>query len=162
MNLFEISQEIKKLEEEIEIYAEENLGLVPEEAFNKLNDLYSDSNAKMEAIYKLIKNKSANIKALQDVKKEFDKKIKFLNNSVERLENLARANLEEGEKFNYGIASFGWRKSEKLLINDEQKVPDSFCDYVKTVNKKDLKDYIKSGGLVAGVEIKKFNNLQVK
>lgn len=162
MNLFQISQEIKKLEEEIENYAEENHGLVTEDAFNRLNDLYSDSNAKMEAIYKLIKNKNANIKALQEAKKEFDKKIKFLNNSVERLENLAKANLEYGEKFSYGVASFSWRKSEKLLINDEQKVPDTFCDYVKTVNKKDLKDYIKSGGIVEGVEIKKFNNLQVK
>jgi hypothetical protein len=162
MNVFEIKKEIQRLESYIDRHAEENLGVVPEHAMKELDDFEEDLNAKLEAIYKIIKNKEASISALKDQKREFDTRIRVLDKSVEFLKSLVTFSLEDGEKFEHGIARFGWRESEQLLVNDENSVPDTFCTYERKVNKKDLKEYVKSGGEVEGVQIKKNNNLQVR
>ena len=109
------------------------------------------------------KNKSAEVAAeierLQAIGEKYDKLIDRL--SV----NLAKSCIELGfEKIEGMHAAISFRKSEKVVIDDLEKLPYEFKTLKTTVSadKKKLKEAIKNGEIIDGAHIEENKNLQIK
>ena len=107
---------------------------------SELDALQMDRNEKIESLLLWAKNLNAEgmaIKAEADVLKD---RYKRIENKIRRIEDYVAGSLA-GEKFSTPRVEVTWRKSEKVIIPDEFKVPDKFVNL--SVERKPVKAEIK-------------------
>lgn len=100
------------------------------------------------------------INRLQKIKKAKDKLYENLKERITKA--MTTFGVENIEKSNLKLSL---RKSEELIITEGAKIPKKFTKIKippPTVDKKLLKDYIKSGKKVKGVSILEKKNLQIR
>lgn len=164
MNLYTLSTELELLQIELlnEWNTEELNKIIEERIIEILNGLEN----KYENILKLRANKLAQTKMLQDEIERLQKKLKPLNNTIDRLEKY----LDESLKMN-GISdlevwtfSLSYRRSESVEIENEALLPIEFVKIkeTKTPDKIAIKKAIGAGQQVTGATIKENFNLQIK
>ena len=91
---------------------------------SELDALQMDRNEKIESLLLWAKNLNAEgmaIKSEADVLKD---RYKRIENKVRRIEDYVASSLA-GEKFSTPRVEVSWRKTEKVIIPDDFKVPDS-------------------------------------
>jgi len=144
--------EIEDAEGEV---TEENLELL------KINE--SEREGKSIAYLSVIKNKEAEntlideeIKRLQSIKKSNTSTVDRLKTNLLDAVNIFGA-------YEVGFSKFGIRKSKKLEVLDQTKIPDNFMVSKTTVspNKTEITKAIKNGAFVDGVELVECNNLKI-
>lgn len=164
MNLYTLSTELELLQAELlnEDNSEDQIKLIEE----RIIELLDKQENKYENILKLRANKLAQAKMLQDEIERLQKKLKPLNNTVERLENY----LDESLRLN-GIQtlevwtfSLSYRTSESVEIENEWLLPAEFVKVKETrsPDKIAIKKAIKDGQQVTGATVKTNLNLQIK
>lgn len=164
MNLYTLSTELELLQAELlnEDNSEDQIKLIEE----RIIELLDKQENKYENILKLRANKLAQAKMLQDEIERLQKKLKPLNNTVDRLENY----LDESLKLN-GIQtlevwtfSLSYRTSESVEIENEWLLPAEFVKIKETrsPDKIAIKKAIKDGQQVTGAIVKTNLNLQIK
>lgn len=164
MNLYTLSTELELLQAELlnEDNSEDQIKLIEE----RIIELLDKQENKYENILKLRANKLAQAKMLQDEIERLQKKLKPLNNTVERLENY----LDESLRLN-GIQtlevwtfSLSYRTSESVEIENEWLLPAEFVKIKETrsPDKIAIKKAIKDGQQVTGATVKTNLNLQIK
>ena len=139
-----------------------------EEELQAINDtldaISAELDVKLENSAKFIKNLDADIEGL-------DKEIKSLTlikkrkaALIERLklkcDNAMKLNNETTKKA--GTFTFSYRKSEKTIIDDVNKLPDELKKIEYKPMAAEIKKYIKEHGSVAGARIETCTNLQIK
>ena len=170
-NLYEIEQDIAQAIENMLNSVNEETGEVDESCVKALEDLKIQKDKKLEAIGCVIKNlraEAALIKAEEDIHQAEADACKERRESKEKhADRLAKyvASILNGEKWESPKVAFSFRKSDKLVIDDEQKLPKKWFKVKETVDKTALKKAIKEGK--AGVASKyarivEQNNIQVK
>lgn len=112
---------------------------------SELDALQMDRAEKIESLLLWAKNLNAEgmaIKAEADVLKD---RYKRIENKIRRIEDYVASSLA-GEKFSTPRVEVSWRKSEKVIIPDEFKVPDKFVNLSVERNpvKAEIKKYLKS------------------
>ena len=164
MNLYTLSTELELLQAELlnEDNSEDQIKLIEE----RIIELLDKQENKYENILKLRANKLAQAKMLQDEIERLQKKLKPLNNTVDRLENY----LDESLRLN-GIQtlevwtfSLSYRTSESVEIENEWLLPAEFVKIKETrsPDKIAIKKAIKEGQQVTGAIVKTNLNLQIK
>lgn len=164
MNLYTLSTELEILQAELlnEDNSEDQIKLIEE----RIIELLDKQENKYENILKIRANKLAQAKMLQDEIERLQKKLKPLNNTVERLENY----LDESLRLN-GIQtlevwtfSLSYRQSESVEIENEWLLPAEFVKIKETrsPDKIAIKKAIKDGQQVTGATVKTNLNLQIK
>lgn len=164
MNLYTLSTELEILQSELlnEDNSEDQIKLIEE----RIVELLDKQENKYENILKLRANKLAQAKMLQDEIERLQKKLKPLNNTIDRLENY----LDESLRLN-GIQtlevwtfSLSYRTSESVEIENEWLLPAEFVKIKETrsPDKIAIKKAIKDGQQVTGAKIKTNLNLQIK
>lgn len=164
MNLYTLSTELELLQAELlnEDNSEDQIKLIEE----RIIELLDKQENKYENILKIRSNKIAQAKMLQDEIERLQKKLKPLNNTVDRLENY----LDESLRLN-GIQtlevwtfSLSYRTSESVEIENEWLLPAEFVKIKETrsPDKIAIKKAIKDGQQVTGATIKTNLNLQIK
>lgn len=164
MNLYTLSTELELLQTELlnEDNSEDQIKLIEE----RIIELLDQQENKYENILKLRANKLAQAKMLQDEIERLQKKLKPLNNTVDRLENY----LDESLRLN-GIQtlevwtySLSYRASESVEIENEWLLPAEFVKIKETrsPDKIAIKKAIKDGQQVTGATVKTNLNLQIK
>lgn len=161
MRLYEILNEITLVEKMIDEAAEENYGLVPQQLAERLEASELKLDEKIDQMCNVLENKKAFSEAIRIQKRKLDEKLKINDRSIETIKNLIGYLIGVDNKRTIGHRKISWRKSESLEVSDIRYIPDTFLRLEPQVNKKDLKEYIKSGGEVHGVEIKQKKNLQI-
>lgn len=160
MNIYEITQELRVIYDEIEMAD----GELTEETAAKLEIAQDQLNDKAEAYCKLIRNVSAEADALKAEADRLTKRRKSLENLQTRLKESLRCAMmvSETPKMDAGIFKLSLRKSEAVDIMDEAAVPDTFCTFERKVSKSAIKDFIKQGGEVKGAKMIENISLTIK
>lgn len=161
MNLYQINSQI----ENFEFKFDEETGEVTN--IDELNELKISKNEKIENIALFIKNLRAEIKALDDEIKALEKRMKAKKNKIDNLSSYLEMALN-GSKFETSKCNISFRKTSKVVIDDEQAFIDLFKNtemvntkQINSINKKEVKEYLKDNvSSLAHIEINK--NIQIK
>ena len=157
MNLYEIKQEFEKaIEECVDMETGE---IINPARLDELNMVLTD---KRENVALYIKNLSAEVKAIDEEAKNLTNRKRVLNNKVERLKKYLADNLE-GHKFETAKVVVSFRKSEQLEINSTEHIPAEYLiSQEPKIDKVALKNSIKQGIEINGVQIITKQNIQIK
>ena len=157
ISLYEIADSMKQLES----MSEEDESLV-----EYLDSIQLQFNDKVNNIVKFSRSLELSaaaidfeIKRLTDLKKSFERK-------NDRLKDYVKHSMEAHDitEVKTDIAKLSFRKSQVVVIDDENKLPDDvFVEKVtRSVNKTLIKELLDKGEIVQGAHIEKKNNLQIK
>lgn len=143
----------------MDCFDQETGELIDEERFNEIT---SDINDKVENVGLWVKNLEADVAAYKAEKKRFDEKIKKAERKIGSLEGYL-ADALGGRKYESARVSINFRKSETVEITDPNvELPEEYVRVTKAPDKAALKDALKAGVKIDGVELREHQRMQVK
>lgn len=157
MTLYDIDKALMDFEFEVDEETGEILNAAD------LDELNLAREQKIENIGLYIKNLEAEKDAVKHEKDNFADRQKRLEKKIESLKGYLTYALD-GQKFSTPRVAVSFRKSESVLVKDEYLVPDNYCEYtmVRRPNKTMLKDALKKGEEIMGVELLEKRNISIK
>lgn len=163
MTLYDINQQMEEAINRMFAEANENDGEVSQETTDLISELQIARDDKLEALGCVIKNTQAEAKAIKDEIDRLTKRKKALDKKAEGL-CFYVSKMLKGEKWECPKVSFSFRKSEQVIIDDENKLARKWFKKKITfdIDKAAIKEAIKSGKAVRYARVAEFNNLQVK
>jgi hypothetical protein len=154
--LYELVKEIENFDLQIDEETGELLNI------DELDALQLEKDTKVENICLWIKNLKSDAEAYRAEKDAFEKKRKAAENKAESLTKYIQYILS-GEKFKTSKVNVSYRKSEKIICPDLLMVDDDYLRYLTPeLDKKKIKDAIKSGVNVKGCNMEESLNIQIK
>ena len=142
---------------------EETGELVNEEAFEDFKNLQMDLEEKKEQIVYMYKNYKFEADAWAELKSRADKKKKIAERNMERLKELIKFFVPEGEKFKRGLANVLWVESKQLEITNPLEIdPKWIKPHEIEYQKREMTQAIKDGEEIPGAELVSKNNLQIR
>ena len=154
--LYELNQKFNEFEFEID---EETGEILNAEELDKIE---LERNEKLENIGLWIKNLESDAEAYKREKDSFAEKERLAKNKVESLKKYLNFVLN-GDTFKSDRVNITYRKSTALNVIDEYVIPKKyFVKQAPKLDKKAVKDAIKSGKKVKGTEIIEKENIQIK
>lgn len=159
-SLYRISQEQQALNEEL-FYAEGELTPELEQrlSINQANlevkaENYATSMAQFEAMEKAAEEE---IKRLQAIAKRS-------KNARERMKSAISTAMETFgiDRLNVGTYRISFRKSEAVIVDDEQTIPNDYIVVETKINKAQLKADLKAGAVVSGAHLETRKNIQIR
>ena len=161
MKLYEIDRQLERLLElDTERMVDSETGeILTAEEIDQLN---MDRLEKIEGCLLVIKNKEAEAEAIQAEIKKLQERKKTLDNKVQWIRGYV-ANSLNGEKFKTARVAVSYRKSESVEVTcAPEMLPQEFITVTLKPALTPLKEALKNGAEIAGVQIVTKNNLQVK
>lgn len=130
------------------------------ENLEQLEEEYAD---KLEGCGLYCKNLSAEIDALREEERSLAARRKSKEGKLERLKEYMLRSMEatDTERLETSKVLISTRKSQRVIVDDERKIPLQFLKVTQTVNKADLKKALKSGD-IEGAHIEESVSLQLK
>ena len=157
MKLYEIQDEIRQLLEQVD-----EDGVLSDEAYKKFLELKVTEDIKIENTALYYKNVLSDAKAIKNEEETLYARRQALENHADRLKDYLAMSLN-GQKFESAKVKISYRKSEGVLIDDEDLIP---LDYREPqpdkIKKAEIKKAIKAGKLVNGAKIEERQNIQIK
>lgn len=157
-SLFNISINYNELMQGIEA----NEGILTDEQIEALEITEKDLQSKSIAYLEVIKGKESFVSQIDEEIKRLTALKKVNNNITARLkDNLLNAVKMFGG-FEVGLTKFGTRKSQSISVEDVNLLPSEYkvVKVTESADKKLLKEAIKSGETISGVELN--DNLSLK
>ena len=164
LKLYEIAEDLEATLDLAWAAAEENEGEIPDDLGDKLDELQHQRESKIGNIAKLVKNLTAEGKAVKSEIERLSQRKKSIDRRIEWLKSYLEAYFQEGEKYKDAIVSIYWHKSEAVEVTDESKVPEKYVTetITKKVDKATIKKYLKIGAEIEGVELKQNQSLIIR
>lgn len=161
MSLYSITGDLLTVIEGGMVVDEEN-GVILFDSDN-LEELESDYFDKLEACGIYCKNEQAEIEAMKAEEKRLADRRRVKENKVQRLKEYMLQSMDatETKKLDTPKVYISTRKSQKVIIDNENKIPRQFFKITETVNKAEIKKALKSG-TVDGAHIEESVNLTLK
>ncbi|WP_302758696.1 siphovirus Gp157 family protein [Dialister invisus] len=160
--LYELDQKINEL---IANSIDPETGEVSDGFIEKLDALNMERNEKIDNIMRLYKNLISDAAGWEAEEKRLSELKKSAKNRAESLKNYLSRYMEAGvEKFTSEHGKIGWRKSEKVVVQDVDTLPEEFKK-VKVEVKADLislKNALKEDRKIDGVSLEEHQNIQIK
>ena len=131
---------------------------------DRLNALEMERDTKISNVACWIKDLKAEAEAIKAEKQALDKRQKAAENKAERLKEWLSGILQ-GEKFKDSRCSISYRKSERVDFSDSfdlSTLPDSMKKVTIEPRKTEIKDYLKTGATIEGVELVESSNIQIR
>lgn len=158
MTLYEINEALGQILDNEELFDKE----VFERAVAELN---LNKEQKCENIIRMIKNMDSDVNAISEEIKRLQAKKKTLENKVTGLKGYLKSNLElEGRKnYKAGLFTITLRNNAASInVLDESLIADNFKKISYTVDKTAIKEAIKNGEIIEGVEMVQTTSLTIK
>lgn len=157
MTLFDIDKAIAEFEFEIDEDTGEILNI------DALDALQMAREQKIENVGLFIKNLEAEADAVENQEKIFADRKKRIRKKIEGLKGFLGYALD-GKPFKTDRVVMSFRKSESVLVKDDYLVPDEYCNItvVRKPDKKVLKDALKHGKEIMGVELIEKQNISIR
>lgn len=153
MKLYEINEKIASCVDA------ETGEIIDEQMLQELEVAFDE---KVESIALWIKNLTAEAKAIKEEKDNLAARQKACENKAESLKNYLALALA-GEKFKTPRVSISFRRSETVQVDDMSKLDDDYLKYaMPTVDKAKVKQALKAGVELKGVQLVTNQNIQVK
>lgn len=156
MTLYEIDRQILNA---IEFGCDPETGEIIDAA--ALDALEMAKEEKTENIILLIKDLTAENKAISEEEQALAKRRRAGENRVEWLKNYLMASLE-GEKFKTPRCSASYRKTAVVSIIDESAIPSEYIRTKTEPNKMAIKDALKAGETIPGATLEDRVSLIIK
>ena len=158
MTIYEIN---KQIEDFLVNHIDEETGEITD--LNELEALEVAKTEKIENIALYLKNTMALAKSIREEKKALAERQAKREKKVESLQNLLNW-VCEGNKFETSKVSVSYRKSERVVIDDLERLPAEYIRTKTTVepDKTGIKKALKDGMELEGVHIEEVRNIQVK
>lgn len=160
MNLYEIDQQYKELQEIIQI----NDGELPEDLEERFDKVCEDRNTKITNIIRFMRNLQSDGNKIDQEIERLSKIVDAINVKFNRLRSYLATVIGEGNKWQSPEGVISWRKADSVNIIDEKLLPEVFIK-TKTetsIDKKLISNAIKAGNNVPGAEIITKNHMQIK
>jgi hypothetical protein len=151
-SLYEIDNAI------IDCFDEETGAIIDKEKFEELS-ITRDEKIEKVALY--YKNCISDAKAYKEEKALFAEKQKRAETIAESLKDYLQ-NALEGYKFKTSKVEIAYSKSTVLNVIDLEKIDKNFLSYEPKVDKKGIKQAMKEGEIIEGVELVEKTNLRIK
>ena len=155
MNLYELQINIDSL-------VDQETGEIID--IDALNALELERDTKISNIACWIKDLKAEGEALKAEEQNLNHRRKVCENKMESLKTYL-ATFLNGEKFKDSRCAISYRKSEKVTFADDFMV-DSLPDYMKKVTiepkKTEIKEFLKTGATLEGVELVESTSMQIR
>lgn len=160
--LYELDQKINEL---IANSIDPETGEVSDGFIEKLDALNMERNEKIDNIMRLYKNLISDAAGWEAEEKRLSELKKSAKNRAESLKNYLSRYMEAGvEKFTSEHGKIGWKKSERVVVQDVDTLPEEFKK-VKVEVKADLislKNALKEDRKIDGVSLEEHQNIQIK
>ena len=128
----------------------------------RLHGLQMERRQKIRNIACWIKNLLADARAYEDEEKTFAARKSAAKNKADRLKQYLSDCLH-GEKIQDREFSIGWRKSQKIHIDEGAAIPPAYLiPAPDKVDKQGLKDALRQGVLLPGITLMEYNNIQIQ
>ena len=137
------------------------------EAFLELlKTLEGTFDQKAENYCKLIYNLSCEAEAFREEKERLGKKQKALENRAENIKKYLKYEagkiIETGAIRKVGLFTIGIRLNpESLEVIDEESIPDEYFETLIVLNKDKVKDSLKNGEIIEGVQLTRGTSLRI-
>lgn len=131
---------------------------------DRLNELEMARDTKISNVACWIKDLKAEAEAIKTEKQALEKRQKAAENKAESLKTWLQSILQ-GEKFKDSRCSISYRKSERVDFSDSfvmDSLPDSMKKVTIEPKKTEIKDYLKTGATIEGVELVESSNIQIR
>lgn len=130
---------------------------------DELDELQMARNDKIEGISLWVKNLEAEKEAVKHEKDNFADREKRLGKKIESLKGYLTYALD-GQKFSTPKVAVSFRKSESVLVKDKYLIPDNYMNLsvVREPNKTAIKNALKRGEEIMGVELLEKRNISIK
>lgn len=146
-------------------YVDERTGEVLAE-FDDLDALIADLDAKLEACGKWMKGRAALIDSMRSEEKALSERRKTEERKLERMKDYVMRTVlkKPGQRFECGSCSMGVRKSSRVVIDDEARLPEQFVMVTerRSPSKSAIRDAILLGEEVPGAHIDDAVSLTVR
>lgn len=159
MKLYEIRQEIENL---MNLIDED--GTIEESSFAQLEELAIAEEDKLENIGLLLKNWTAEAKAIREEEKALADRRRATENQAERLKEYAGNYMLKSNRSEFKTAKvrLSFRKSTAVQVDDDELIPDEFWQVKKEISRSLISKALKDGQAVAGCQLIERQNLQVR
>lgn len=146
--LYNLTHHGKKIEEAIELFADQNGGLVPEDLDQILGAITEEKAEVIEACIQFLRNVEAKQQAFENEAKVLKSKALGAGLVVEKMKKHLLKNIADGEKIQAGLWTVSKRKNPHSLEfkgdeRDSQYI--DFVEYRPVLDKNKLKTAIKAG-----------------
>lgn len=160
MNIYEITQELRAIYDEIEA----NEGEVTDDIATKLELTTEQLNDKAESYCALIRNVTADAEAYKAEIDRLTKRKRTAENLVSRLKEALRVAMIMGDqqKIKAGLFNLSLRTTAAVDIEDETLIPDDYFQFERKIMKSAIKDAIKEGKAVSGAKIVENVSLSIR
>lgn len=157
MTLYEIDKALADFEFEVDEETGEILNAAD------LDELKMAREDKIENIGLYIKNLEAEKEAVKHEKDNFADREKKLGKKIDSLKGYLTYALD-GQKFSTPKVAVSFRKSESVLVKDKYLIPDNYMNLsvVREPNKTAIKNALKRGEEIMGVELLEKRNISIK
>lgn len=152
-NLYEIDEQIMQC-------IDEDTGEILD--MEKLNNLQMQQEQKVESLALWYKNLLSDAAALKAEKETFAAREKSAKNRAESIKAYL-SDFLNGEKFETKKAKITFRRSEQVDIVDQSTIDDDYLTYQEPrPNKSKIKEALKAGIQLKGVQLVEKKNIQIK
>ena len=164
LTLYEINDEIVALENALFSSLDVDTGEVDADIAKQLNEMQIIQQGKLNNICIVNEKIEDNVALAKAKMKNLKEYIEKQEKAQQRLLDYVSNNLEVGKKYDLGIHSISWRKSEAVEIENENDIPKEYMTekITLTPNKTKIKEAIKGGAEVKGCKLVERQNLQIK
>lgn len=162
MKLYEINNQIEELLSQVYDIAESTEGEIPGYYSDILDKLNLDRDHKILDVARYVKSLNAESDAIKQESDKLYKRYKAIKNYSEHLKEYLKRNVNPGEKIKDNNTFLTWRKSEGVLITDENIVPENYYKIERKVQLSSIKRDIKNGFNIPGAKLEQRTNLQIK
>ena len=130
---------------------------------DELDELQLAREQKIEGISLWVKNLEAEKEAVKHEKDNFADRERRLGKKIDSLKRYLTYALD-GQKFSTPKVAVSFRKSESVLVKDKYLIPDNYMNLsvVREPNKTAIKNALKRGEEIMGVELLEKRNISIK
>ena len=131
---------------------------------DRLNALEMERDTKISNVACWIKDLKAEAEAIKAEKQALEKRQKAAENKAESLKQWLQIVLD-GDKFKDARCSISYRKTERVVFDDGfcfSSLPTQFRRITVEPKKTEIKDYLKTGAEMEGVQLVTTNSMQIK
>ena len=159
MKLYEIQEQIEYL---LNLVDED--GAIEESSFAQLEELAIAEEEKLENIGLLLKNWTAEAKAIREEEKNLADRRRAIENQADRLKEYAGNHLLKSNRSEFKTAKvrLSFRKSTAVQVDNDELIPDEFWQVKKEISRSLIGKALKDGQVVAGCMLVERQNLQVR
>lgn len=142
-HLYEISTFLQDAIDAADSVIDHETGIIPDDWAKFLDDVQGERDKKLLDCGRYEKALLAEADAIRAEEKNLTARRHVLENKAERFKAYMATALNPGEKLSDANTVLSWRKSTRLEIVDETKVPEQFWKVERSIMKTELKDAIK-------------------